>query len=61
MIEEQALERAREADAALAKGENWGVFHGVPITIKDAFQLEGVVTRSIRMHRKTKEILPCML
>jgi amidase len=44
LIEEQALERAREADAALAKGENWGVFHGVPITIKDAFQLEGVVT-----------------
>ena len=44
LIEEQALERAREADAALAKGENWGVFHGVPITIKDSFQIEGVVT-----------------
>ncbi len=44
MIEEKALARAREADTALAKGENWGVFHGVPITIKDAFQIEGVVT-----------------
>jgi amidase len=44
LIEEQALERAREADAALAKGENWGVFHGVPITIKDSFQIEGVAT-----------------
>ena len=44
LLEEQALERAREADAALAKGENWGVFHGVPITIKDSFQIEGVVT-----------------
>jgi amidase len=44
LSEEKALERAREADGALAKGENWGVFHGVPITIKDAFQIEGVVT-----------------
>ena len=44
LLEEQALERAREADTALAKGENWGVFHGVPITIKDSFQIKGVVT-----------------
>lgn len=41
---ESALARAKEADAALAKGENWGAFHGVPITIKDTFEVEGVRT-----------------
>lgn len=39
-----ALARAKEADAALIKGENWGVFHGVPMTIKDTFEVEGVRT-----------------
>lgn len=33
--EERARERAKEADEALARGENWGAFHGIPITIKD--------------------------
>ncbi|MEW6497248.1 MAG: amidase [Cyanobacteriota bacterium] len=33
--EERARERAKEADEALARGENWGALHGVPITIKD--------------------------
>ena len=42
--EEEALKRAKEADAALARGIDWGVFHGVPITIKDAFRIKGVVT-----------------
>src|SRR5215831_4773917 len=31
-----AEERAREADAALARGEIWGPLHGVPFTLKDA-------------------------
>src|ERR1700755_169341 len=39
-----ALSRAREADAALARGENWGPLHGVPVTIKDAFETEGIVS-----------------
>lgn len=32
-----------------------------PIKIRsgDEFQIEGVVTRSIRLHRRTKELLPC--
>ena len=32
---ERALQRAREADEALARGEVWGALHGVPVTIKD--------------------------
>lgn len=33
--------RAREADAALARGEVWGPLHGVPMTIKHPFETEG--------------------
>lgn len=33
---EQAQERARAADAALAHDEIWGPLHGVPFTLKDA-------------------------
>ena len=44
--EENARKRAVEADAALAKGEIWGPLHGVPITIKDAFETEGLRTTS---------------
>jgi amidase len=41
---EQAIKRAREADQALARGENWGVLHGVPITVKDTFETAGLRT-----------------
>src|SRR5258708_938793 len=39
---EQALARAREADQALAKNQWWGPFHGVPITVKESYGMEGV-------------------
>lgn len=39
-----ARERAREADRATARGESWGPLHGVPVTIKDAFETAGVVS-----------------
>ena len=42
--EEKARQRAREADEALAKGKLWGPLHGVPVTIKDAFETAGVRT-----------------
>jgi len=42
--EQRARDRADEADAAVARGEDWGPLHGVPITIKDALATEGLVT-----------------
>ena len=39
-----ARRRAREADEARARGESWGPLHGVPVTIKDAFETEGIVS-----------------
>ncbi|MEE4278769.1 MAG: amidase [Halieaceae bacterium] len=41
---DRALARALEADRAAASGENWGPLHGVPMTIKDAWCTEGLVT-----------------
>jgi amidase len=41
---DNARARAKQADLALARGENWGVLHGVPITIKDIFETTGLRT-----------------
>lgn len=41
---ERALDRARAADAATARGESWGELHGVPFTLKDCFETAGVRT-----------------
>ena len=40
--EQSALKRAREADKALANGENWGPLHGVPVSIKDHFAVKNM-------------------
>ena len=37
-----ALQRAREADQALAAGETWGPLHGVPITLADSLETQGI-------------------
>ena len=39
-----AMERAREAEAAITRGEVWGPLHGVPFTVKDCVDTEGVRT-----------------
>jgi amidase len=41
---EKAIKRAKEADQALARSENWGALHGVPITVKDTFETAGLRT-----------------
>ncbi len=40
----RALMEAKAADEALAKGEIKGALHGVPMTIKDSLDTEGVIT-----------------
>jgi amidase len=37
---ESALEQARAADAALARGQLLGPLHGVPFTVKDVFEVQ---------------------
>jgi amidase len=41
---EAAMKQARAADRALAKGEKIGPLHGVPITVKESFNLVGTPT-----------------
>ena len=44
LMREEALVCALEADEAVARGELWGPLHGVPVTIKDCFDVAGVRT-----------------
>jgi amidase len=44
MRADQARERARAADMALARDENWGPLHGIPMTIKESFDVAGLPT-----------------
>jgi len=44
MNAERARQRADAADAALAKGESWGPLHGVPMTIKESYDVAGSPT-----------------
>jgi len=41
---ERALRRAAQADAARAKDEDWGPLHGLPMTVKESFDLPGTPT-----------------
>lgn len=43
---ERARARADAADAARARGERWGPLHGLPMTVKDVFETEGLRTTS---------------
>jgi len=44
LVPEKALEQARQADRELSHGEMRGPFHGVPGTIKDTFETQGIRT-----------------
>lgn len=41
---ERALEAAKSADESLARGQRLGSLHGVPMTIKEAFDVSGLPT-----------------
>ncbi len=41
---EKARERAKAADEALARNEIWGPLHGVPMTIKESYDVVGMPT-----------------
>jgi amidase len=41
---ENAKKRANAADGALARGEDWGPLHGLPMTIKDCIEVVGMPT-----------------
>ena len=43
------MERAREAEAAIMRGDVWGPLHGVPFTIKDVLD-----TRALRTTRGSR-------
>ena len=44
VLPESAMAEAAEADAALAKGENRGPLHGVPLAVKDLIAMKHVRT-----------------
>jgi amidase len=44
LVAEPAMEQARQADAALAKGLTPGPLHGLPIAIKDLVETKGILT-----------------
>ncbi len=41
---ERARQRAQAADAALAAGQSWGPLHGLPMTVKESFNVAGLPT-----------------
>ncbi len=41
---DEARKRAMEADDALARGESWGPLHGLPMTVKESYDIAGLPT-----------------
>src|ERR687894_1054399 len=52
-VDEQARAEARAADDALDRGETGGPFHGVPFTVKDIFDVAGIVSAAGLEERAT--------
>jgi aspartyl-tRNA(Asn)/glutamyl-tRNA(Gln) amidotransferase subunit A len=55
-LAEDALHRAREAEAAVGRGDELGPLHGVPFTIKDCIDTAGV--RTTRGSKLFKDRVP---
>jgi aspartyl-tRNA(Asn)/glutamyl-tRNA(Gln) amidotransferase subunit A len=41
---DSAIQRARQAEDAIRRGEIWGPLHGLPVALKDLFETRGVPT-----------------
>ena len=49
-LDNSAVDRAREAEGALVRGQSWGPLHGVPFTVKDCIDTAGLrTTRGSRL------------
>src|SRR5436190_21814886 len=46
VMAEEALAAARQAEAAVVRGDSLGLLHGVPISVKDSFDVAGLPTLS---------------
>ncbi len=55
LFEADARSRAKEADKALAHGQNWGPLHGVPVTVKEQFLMAN--TPSTLNSKRMKEFI----
>ena len=53
VVPEAARQQAIAADIALAKGEALGPLHGVPFTVKDSFDTEGIVSTGGTLGRES--------
>src|SRR5688500_3288912 len=45
VLADRAREEARACEAALVRGQPLGLLHGIPLTIKDSFDIAGLPTR----------------
>ncbi len=52
LMAESARARAAEADAALSGGENWAPLHGIPFTVKDSVEMQGVISTAGTLGRR---------
>ncbi len=44
LLEEKARDAAREAESVVMRGDALGLLHGVPVTVKDSFDMAGLPT-----------------
>ncbi len=49
---DRAMQEARAADATLSRGDSVGPLHGVPMTLKDSLDTEGVITTAGTIGRR---------
>ncbi|KAA3643139.1 MAG: amidase [Chloroflexi bacterium] len=52
LVPSDARQQAKAADAVIAEGGRLGPLHGVPITVKDSFDTEGIISTGGTMGRK---------